>query len=129
MEKTMEHLKIEKMTYEGCKLNSIFQIQKQINSKYYDVSKLNLNDRVFWSMRLFIALIVELVEFLNWLPWKWWANKKDVKTNEVKFELIDCLHFLISLCLLWGMDENDVYDFYCAKASENFKRQETSYDG
>lgn len=102
--------------------------QYDFNLQFFDANKLNIFDKTYWSFRIFVAMLMEMVEFMNWLPWKWWRKTKEpVNEREVKFELIDTFHFLLTLMLIWGMDCDDVFSMYKAKNEENHNRQKRGY--
>ena len=60
------------------------------------------------------------------LNWKWWKKDKDDWDN-VKVELVDMLHFWVSMCTIAGMDAQDVFDLYQKKHQLNVKRQDEGY--
>lgn len=71
-----------------------------------------------------------------WKPWKKdheKANNRmlfDLEENEIvelKFELIDELHFLFNKMLAVGMTTKEIYNMYYAKNLENIKRQKRGY--
>jgi len=109
-------------------------------TKYYSdfsnqkASKINislLKDNILYA-------IEELAELLDWLPFKSWKNytkedyistEKDGKLNlyEIKMELIDVLHFILNICLILGLKEQDIYKLFYLKNKINHKRQDTNY--
>ena len=85
------------------------------------------------------AMDAEWQEVLDRLPWKSWkANHRlriadgealpdDVRL-EIKYELVDALHFLLNMMIRAGFDSwHEVESFYWAKNKENFDRQERGY--
>ena len=76
-----------------------------------------------WMQRKAIALLVELTEVLNEVNYKWWKNPKEIDENAVKEELIDVLHFFVSMCLSAGFTADELYARYAAKNQENIARQ------
>jgi len=74
---------------------------------------------------------------MDWLPWKHWSvrsgNKKvpagelfcDEHMTEIKTEVVDCLHFLLSLALELGMTADDIFSLYVEKMEVNMKRGRT----
>ena len=86
-----------------------------------------------WEQRLVLAMISELSEVLDEVNFKWWKNKRPVNTEALQDELVDVLHFFVSMCLRAGMSAEDLYRKYCEKNKENFNRQygkstKTGYD-
>lgn len=127
----MSNLEVEEIAKhdpENCRLCQILARQSKINSKFFMPNKLNAPAKVLWTMKVFIAMIMEAAELLNWMPWKWWKkNQKKSNLVEIKYEIIDMLHFLITLALIWGMDCDDIYSIYLTKAKENIRRQNEGY--
>jgi hypothetical protein len=82
-----------------------------------------------------VALQQELAETLDWLPWKWWKNYDDTPersvpeetAREIKFEIIDMLHFLINMAIAVGMDWDEMMDIFYTKQQENRARQARGY--
>jgi dimeric dUTPase (all-alpha-NTP-PPase superfamily) len=115
---------------QSCRLCQIINQQDLFNKKFFDLKKLNLGDRIFWSMKMFMALSSELSEFWNWLPWKWWKKYQgETNIKEVIFELTDCFIFLLSLMMIWGMGCDEIYSYYFSKNEENIRRQKEGYNG
>ena len=68
-------------------------------------------------------MIVELSEMLNEINYKWWKQEKSVNIDAVKEELVDVLHFFVSMCIKTGMDAEELHRRYLDKNKENFDRQ------
>jgi dimeric dUTPase (all-alpha-NTP-PPase superfamily) len=68
-------------------------------------------------------MLSELSELIDEVNFKWWKNPKPVDTDKVKDELVDILHFFVSMCLKTGMDANELHERYLNKNKENFARQ------
>lgn len=80
------------------------------------------------------AVSSELEELRNCTYWKHWQKEAregkryqihDLK--EAKKEVIDLLHFFISMALWVGMDAEEMYDLYVKKNKINFKRIDHDY--
>lgn len=110
------------------KLTEIFTLQKQFNDEV--IKKRNLGDinQQEWIKNYAIALYVELGEFLNETNFKWWKNPKDINMPALKEELVDILHFFISLCIRCGMDADELHSMYIDKNKENILRQQGKSD-
>lgn len=76
-----------------------------------------------WMQKECIALMVELGELMEEVQYKWWKNPKEMDMAAVKEELVDILHFFVSMCLKAGMDAGELHALYMKKNEENFKRQ------
>jgi len=105
------------------KLDKIFAMQKLLNEDI--ISRRSLQDisKEEWIQKQTLAMISELSELLDEVNFKWWKNKKEVDEKLVKEELVDILHFFVSMCLVYDMDANEMFEMYMNKNKENFNRQ------
>lgn len=69
--------------------------------------------------------IGEISDEINWKPWK--SERKDVDLDLLYSELIDVVHFIIEICIMWGMDADKIYEYYVAKNQINHERQDQGY--
>lgn len=129
MEKqTMSHLKLPTVSSDDDALYEMMQIQRVINSRFYDNSKLGPNEKEKFLKEYCLAITAESMELLDLINWKIWKQtKKEVEWQEVKYEAIDMLHFVLSLFDVLGMSKEDVHAYYLAKANENLNRQNRGY--
>ena len=67
--------------------------------------------------------ISELAEVLDEVNFKWWKNERPINEDAVKEELVDILHFFVSMCLSYGMTAEELHSIYLKKNKENFDRQ------
>ncbi len=79
-----------------------------------------------WLMNYSKAMKEELIELDEELLWKWWS-KDEIDMQNIKVELIDILHFLVSAMMCAGLDADKVYDIYKQKHAVNLKRQDSDY--
>ena len=79
-----------------------------------------------WLARYSQAMQEELKELDEELLWKWWS-KDEIDMQNIRVELIDILHFLVSAMMCAGLDAEKVYDIYQQKHAVNLKRQDTNY--
>ena len=104
------------------KLDVIFQLQQSLDDDI--VTRRNLTySREEWMQKEVLAMISELSEVLDEVNFKWWKNPKPVDDTSLKGELVDVLHFFVSMCLKSGMTAEELFDLYKAKNQENFDRQ------
>ena len=104
------------------KLDMIFQLQQSLDDDI--VSRRNLDfSKEVWLQKEVLAMISELSEVLDEVNFKWWKNSKPVDDAALKGELVDVLHFFVSMCLKSGMSAEELFDLYKAKNQENFDRQ------
>ena len=73
----------------------------------------------------------ELEELRDALPWKGWKDysgyslKKEMP--EIKYEIIDLLHFVLNLAIISGMKPVEVLQIYISKNEQNKDRQKKGY--
>ena len=72
------------------------------------------------------AMEEELKELNADLLWKWWSKDK-VDMQNVRVELIDILHFLVSAMICSGLTAEKVYEIYRQKHAVNVRRQDSGY--
>jgi dUTPase len=83
------------------------------------------------------ASVVEWAELLDHLPWKSWKSYGVAKDSapeahpelvtEMKFEVVDLLHFLLNCAIALDMDYQELLAIFEAKQQENRRRQEEGY--
>jgi dimeric dUTPase (all-alpha-NTP-PPase superfamily) len=105
------------------KLDIIFRLQEKLDNDIIKNRDLENITKEEWIQKEVLAIISELSELLSEVNFKWWKNPKEINYDNVKEELVDILHFFISLCLKSGMTSRELYDLYIKKNEENFKRQ------
>ncbi|MBS7307224.1 MAG: dUTPase [Eubacteriales bacterium] len=105
------------------KLDVIFSLQNALDRDIEQRRGLEGISRDEWLQKDAIAIFVELGELLCEINYKWWKNKKPVNEDAAREELVDVLHFLISMCIRMGMTADDLYNGYVSKNKENFDRQ------
>ncbi|MDE7395736.1 MAG: dUTPase [Clostridiales bacterium] len=109
------------------KLDAIFEKQKALDAFISDARHLENGAEngisSEWMQRKAIALLVELTEVLNEVNYKWWKNPKEIDANAVKEELVDVLHFFVSMCLSAGLTADELFARYAEKNKENVARQ------
>ena len=73
-----------------------------------------------------LALKQEAAEAIDSLNWKWW-KKDDDDWDNIKIELVDMLHFWVSMCTVADLDAEEVINLYLKKNQLNHKRQNEGY--
>lgn len=105
------------------KLDKVFELQKLFDEKV--IKERNLQyDLDTWLQKDILAMLSELGELLHETNFKWWKNPKTLNRDLVKEELVDILHFFISMCLKLDITPQELYEAYLSKNKENFLRQE-----
>jgi dimeric dUTPase (all-alpha-NTP-PPase superfamily) len=105
------------------RLSAIFAMQRQLNDDIRQKRGLHDIPPEQWIQKQTLAMVSELAELLDEVNFKWWKNPKPVDESALKDELVDILHFFVSMCLEAGMSPQEMYDRYMAKNRENFLRQ------
>lgn len=104
------------------KLDQIFEMQSALNQEIRATRNLDHTPSE-WIQKETLALLSELAELLDEVNFKWWKNPKPIDDNLLKGELVDILHFFVSMCLDAGLTPDDLHARYLAKNQENFDRQ------
>lgn len=105
------------------KLENIFRYQNKFDTELAQNRGLENIPMEQWIQKETLAMLSELAELIDEVNFKWWKNPKPVDTDKVKDELVDILHFFVSMCLKTGMDADELYERYLNKNKENFARQ------
>jgi len=84
-------------------------------------------DTATWLSNYLRALQDEARELGDEVPWKWWS-KQNLDMDAVRVEIVDILHFWISLALTSGLDAEETLRLYRLKNEVNLKRQDDGYD-
>ncbi|MDK2820554.1 MAG: hypothetical protein PWP31_519 [Clostridia bacterium] len=106
------------------KLEHIFELQERFDTDLAKRRNLKNYDYHVWIQKEVLAIISELGELLEEVNFKWWKNPHPLNHEAIKGELVDILHFLISMCVKSGIDAEELYKAYINKNKENFLRQQ-----
>lgn len=103
-------------------------MQKALNERIGVVTDhMDEAEKTKWVLNYCRAMSQELAELTDSVPWKWWAKYQQFDAQNARVEVVDMLHFLISLAQVLGMDADDLFNAYLKKNEVNFKRQESGY--
>lgn len=106
------------------KLETIFQMQKALDQDIVKRRGLQHISPTEWIQKDVLAILSELGELLDEVNFKWWKNPKELDMPAIREEMVDILHFFISMCTRAGMDAEELFRIYMDKNEENFKRQQ-----
>ncbi|MGC8744851.1 MAG: dUTPase [Verrucomicrobiia bacterium] len=110
------------------KLEELFRMQRLLNQRIgVDTDNMTEEERIKWVLNYCRAMSQEVAELTDSVPWKWWAKYQKFDKQNARVEVIDLLHFLISLAQVLGMTADDFYQAYVKKNQINFARQESGY--
>ncbi|MDL2217074.1 dUTPase [Christensenellaceae bacterium OttesenSCG-928-M15] len=105
------------------KLNEIFRMQAHLDQEIIEKRHLGGISPEEWIQKDVLAILSELGELLDEVNFKWWKNPHALDDGKIREEMIDILHFFVSMCIHAGMDADMVYDIYMEKNKENIDRQ------
>ncbi len=105
------------------RLSDIFDLQQALNDDIKQRRNLTGISHEQWIQKHTLAMLSEMAEVLDEVNFKWWKNPKPVNDSALKDELVDVLHFFVSMCLEAGMTPQELYERYIEKNRENFDRQ------
>lgn len=106
------------------RLEEIFTLQQSLNEDIIQTRGLTHVSQEEWMQKYMMAMFVEMAEMMNETNYKWWKNPKTVNPDAIKEELVDVLHFFISLCIRSGMSAEELHRRYLEKNRENILRQQ-----
>ena len=105
------------------KLDRIFEMQNKLNEDIIEKRNLYGIPDEKWIQMQTLAMLSEMAELIDEVNFKWWKNPTPVNSDNVKEELVDILHFFVSMCLRAHMSPDELFEKYLAKNQENFNRQ------
>jgi dimeric dUTPase (all-alpha-NTP-PPase superfamily) len=128
-------------------LRELFRVQAMLNNKIFAKQGINFPNTLTmaqikaavdagdlgpsslpntWMRNYLWALTRECSELDDKLLKKWWS-KDQVDLQQSRVEIIDQLHFWLSLAMASGMTADDVFRIYMAKLKVNEQRQDQGY--
>lgn len=108
------------------KLETIFRMQDELTAFIHErrgKSDPKWEDALFRTSFATIAEIIELVNEINWKPWKNRTIDTDANRDARLMETVDVLHFVVQLALEQGFSADELYQAYLRKNEENRARQ------
>ncbi len=110
------------------KLETMFNMQQSLNERIgVRTAGMDEAQQTQWVLNYSRAMSQELAELIDSVPWKWWAKYQKFDMQNARVEVVDLLHFLISLAQTLGMSADDVFQKYMKKNEVNVQRQESGY--
>ncbi len=112
------------------KFREMLELQKKLNDltcgKYWECGVTNKNKIIDW----FRCMRMELSEAIDSFPWKHWKSINDtVDINNLKIEMIDTWHFLLSLIIVNMEATLDTVEGVSIKLSEQYNKAIKSNKG
>ncbi len=106
----------------------IFRMQKELNARIgVRPDEMTEEEQQTWTLNYCRALSQELAELTDSVPWKWWAKYQTFDKQNARVEVVDMIHFVVSLAQVLGLSADDVYALYMKKNKVNFQRQDSGY--
>jgi len=110
------------------KLEAMFYLQKLLNRRIgVDTDKMDDAKRQQWMLNYCRALTQEAAELTDCMPWKWWASYQKFDKQNARVEIVDLLHFVISLAQVMEITPEELFEAYTKKHRVNLARQESGY--
>ena len=110
------------------KLDKIFEMQEKLNCRIgINLDDLGDDERIKWILNYSRALQQEVSELIDSVPWKWWAKYQKFDKQNARVEVVDIMHFLVSIAQVLDMSADDIFDAYCKKNAINHERQDSGY--
>lgn len=92
---------------------------------YEGTKLLTWTQKLSWAQRICQAIIVETSELLVEVGYKWWKKPKDPTPEQmykIKMEVIDIVHFVLCLFILFEIHAEEVHALYFEKNEKNKTR-------
>jgi len=106
----------------------LFRMQEALNERIgVHTQGMSAEEKTKWILNYCRAMSQEIAELTDSVPWKWWAKYQKFDEQNVRVEIVDLFHFIISLAQVAGMSADDVFQAYSKKNEVNFKRQDSGY--
>jgi len=103
-------------------------MQQSLNLRIgVDTSSMDEAEKTKWILNYSRAMSQELAELTDSVPWKWWAKYQTFDAQNARVEVVDMLHFLISMAQVLGMSADDLFQAYLKKNEVNLQRQDSGY--
>jgi dimeric dUTPase (all-alpha-NTP-PPase superfamily) len=98
------------------KLDEIFRLQRELNLRIgVDTARMSEAERQTWVLNYCRAMSQEIAELTDCVPWKWWAKYQKFETQNARVEIVDLLHFLVSLAQVMELAPDDIFEAYTKK--------------
>ena len=106
------------------RLESMLAVQRELNEAIIAKRGLEGIGKSEWLQKQTLAMLSEMAELLDEVNFKWWKNPHPLHEEQIREEITDLLHFLVSMCIEAGISAEDLYQTYVGKNRENVRRQD-----
>ena len=109
-------------------LDEIFRLQRELNLRIgVDTTAMTAAQRQQWVLNYSRAMSQEIAELTDCVPWKWWAKYQQFDKQNAHVEIVDLLHFLVSLAQVMELTPEEIFEAYTKKHRVNLARQDSGY--
>lgn len=109
-------------------LDEIFRLQRELNLRIgVDTTAMTAAQRQQWVLNYSRAMSQEIAELTDCVPWKWWAKYQQFDKQNAHVEIVDLLHFLVSLAQVMELTPEEIFEAYTKKHRVNLARQDLGY--
>jgi len=115
-------------------LEKMYEAQLKLNKRIGRDTLCDENKEEY-ILDLIIALEDEVAELKNCLNWKWWSKAYNdykkygvIDKQNAVVEMVDILHFYLSLMQTLDITPEKLYDVYMQKNKINLDRQNNNYN-
>jgi dimeric dUTPase (all-alpha-NTP-PPase superfamily) len=110
------------------RLEEIFRLQRELNLRIgVDTERMSEEQRQQWLLKYCRALSQEIAELTDCVPWKWWAKYQKFDKQNARVEIVDLLHFLVSMAQVMELTPDEIFEAYTKKHRVNLARQGSGY--
>ena len=119
------------------RLDAIFEMQRRLQEEMArhgrlvatELHHLDVAAATSQTKEWVLAIVAELGEILEWTNWKPWKTRAEDLPNieELRIELIDVLHFILNLFIVWGVTPDLLMELFERKHRDNVLRQTKGY--
>src|SRR5476651_2673725 len=110
------------------KFEELFRMQQSLNERIgVRTNGMSEEEQTKWVLNYTRAMTQEIAELTDSVPWKWWAKYQKFDKQNARVEVIDLLHFLVSIAQVPEMGPADFSEAYAKKHQVNVARQDSGY--
>ena len=109
-------------------LDVMFAIQKDFEKPWVNFKNKNVKYKEERTEKMLVSAIEELIELRREINVKEWKRtRKGVNVNKIREELIDVIHFVITIALIWDLTPTSLFEKFIDKQMVNRTRQKLRY--
>ena len=90
-------------------LEHLWKRQYDFQTTFFAPDSLTQEDRIKWTKEFILCAHQELAEVMNSMNWKsYHLYEKEYPVEHIKEEIVDTLKFVLNLCIVWGMNPEEI---------------------